>query len=204
MLRFSDISKRCARILLGSAILSFGLYNIHAPSQVTEGGILGLSLLLDHWFSISPAITSAICGALCYLVGWRILGRDFLCRSILATAAFSCFYAVFEQFPPLWPTLPEHPLTVALLGAAFVGVGCGLCVRAGGAPSGDDALAMGLSRLLHLKIQWIYLMSDLLVLGLSMSYIPLSRLSYSLLTVILSGQLVGWIENFHLTPKSHT
>ena len=35
--------------LLGSAILAFGLYNVHSISSVTEGGVLGLTLLLHHW-----------------------------------------------------------------------------------------------------------------------------------------------------------
>ena len=37
--------------IFGSAFLAFGLYNVHALSGVTEGGVLGLTLLLDHWFS---------------------------------------------------------------------------------------------------------------------------------------------------------
>ena len=37
-------------ILLGSGILSFGLYNIHERTNVTEGGVLGMTLLLQHWF----------------------------------------------------------------------------------------------------------------------------------------------------------
>jgi hypothetical protein len=40
--------------------------------------------------------------------------------------------------------------------------------------------------------------TDLTVLGLSLTYIPLSRLWYSLLTVILSGQIVGWIQHIPL------
>ncbi|MBQ8584989.1 MAG: YitT family protein, partial [Butyricicoccus sp.] len=94
------------------------------------------------------------------------------------------------------PEIANHPLLAALLGAVFVGVGCGLCVRIGAAPAGDDALAMSLSRLLHVKIQSVYLVSDLIVLGLSISYIPLTRIAYSLLTVILSGQIVGFIETY--------
>ena len=40
----------------------------------------------------------------------------------------------------------------------------------------------------------IYLVSDLLVLLISLTYIPFRRIAYSLLTVILSGQIVGWIQ----------
>ena len=86
------------------------------------------------------------------------------------------------------------PLLASIVGSIFVGVGSGLCVRVGGATSGDDALAMSLSRVTKIKIQWIYLASDLIVLLLSLSYIPLRRIAYSLLTVILSGQIIGLLQ----------
>ena len=76
----------------------------------------------------------------------------------------------------------------------FVGIGVGLSVRAGGAPGGDDALAMTLHEVLHQPIERIYLASDLIVLALSATYLPLNRLACSLLTVILSGQLIGLIQ----------
>ena len=186
--------KPCIMALTGSAILAFGLYHVHSISNVTEGGVLGLTLLLHHWLEISPLASGFVLNLLCYLLGLRMLGTSFLAYSLLSGGGFSLFYAIFEQFDPLWPQLASHPLLAAFAGAAFVGVGAGLSVRAGGAPSGDDALAMSLSQLLHQPIQRIYLISDLVVLALSISYIPLTRLAYSLLTVILSGQLIGLIQ----------
>ena len=180
--------------LLGSAILAFGLYNVHAFSGVTEGGVLGLTLLLHHWFDISPSISGLILNALCYAAGWKTLGQSFIFYSIIAGGGFSAFYAVFERFDPLWPSLAQMPLVAAVIGALFVGIGVGLSVRAGGAPGGDDALAMALHEVLHQPIERIYLASDLIVLALSATYLPLDRLGCSLLTVILSGQLIGLIQ----------
>jgi len=86
------------------------------------------------------------------------------------------------------------PLLAAVLGALFIGIGAGICVRCGGATSGDDALAMSLSKVTRVPIQWIYLISDLTVLGLSLTYLPLKNILPSLLTVVLSGQIIGWIQ----------
>lgn len=180
--------------LAGSLILAFGLYNIHALSGVTEGGVLGVSLLLRHHLGISPAVSGFVLSALCYFLGIRVLGKRFLICSALAVVSYCGFYAILEQFPPLYPGIAEMPLLAAMLGAVFVGVGIGLCVRGGGAPTGDDALAMSLSRVLRCKIQWVYLGSDLLVLLLSLSYLPLGRLLFSLLSVILSGQIIGLVS----------
>lgn len=186
--------KNCLLALAGSAILAFGLYHIHSFSGVTEGGVLGMTLLLQHWFSISPSVSGLIMNILCYLLGWRLLGKEFIGYSAVAGGGFSLFYAIVEQFPPLFPDLAEHPLIASVAGALFVGVGVGLSVRAGGAPGGDDALAMSLSHVTHINLRWIYLLTDLVVLLLSVTYIPLSRIWYSLLTVLLSGQLIGLMQ----------
>lgn len=188
--------KKCAITLLGSFILAFGLYHVHSISGVTEGGVLGATLLLEHWTGISPALTGGIMNVLCYVLGWKLLGKEFIAYSALATVGFSGMYKICEQFPHLWPGLADMPLVAALVGALFVGVGAGLCVRIGGAPSGDDALAMSISHATGWKIQWVYLMSDLIVLVMSLSYIPVSRIGYSLFTVLLSGQVIGFIQNF--------
>ena len=110
-------------------------------------------------------------------------------------------YGICECFPPIWPEIANVPLLAALLGALFIGIGAGICVRTGGATCGDDALAMSLSKITHIDIQWIYLISDLTVLGLSLSYIPLKKIGYSLLTVILSGQIIGWIQKINVKKR---
>ena len=132
--------------------------------------------------------------ATCYLFGWRILGRDFVGYSIVAGGAFSAAYALAELLPPLWPNAAETPLAAAVIGALFVGIGIGFCVRAGGAPGGDDALAMAISHLTGWNIKWPYLISDGIILLLSLSYIPAERIGWSLLTVVLSGQIIGFFQ----------
>lgn len=184
----------CITAFFASAFQAFGIYNIHAVADVTEGGVLGATLLLQHWFSISPAASSFLLNALCFALGWKVLGKAFIAYSFLAAAGYSAGYWLCEQFPPLWPQIVACPLLAALAGAFFIGIGAGICVRAGGATTGDDALAMSLSHLLKIPIQYIYLVSDLTVLGLSLTYIPFRRIAYSLLTVILSGQIIGWIQ----------
>lgn len=190
--------------MLSSAFLAFGLYHIHSLSGVTEGGVIGLNLLLDHWFNISPSITNLVANVICYALGWKLLGRKFIIYSAVATVSFSASYLIFEQFEPLWPQIADAPLLASIIGALFVGIGTGLCVKVGGATSGDDALAMCISHMLKMKIEWAYLITDLVVLGLSLSYIPISKICYSLLTVVLSGQIVGLIQRINFSKKKQS
>ena len=84
--------KSCLIALFGSAFLAFGLYHVHSFSGVTEGGVLGMTLLLDHWFHISPSVSGFIMNLACYAMGWKLLGRQFIAYSILSSASFSLSY----------------------------------------------------------------------------------------------------------------
>jgi len=199
---FQDIKlPSCIMCLLSSAFLAFGLYHVHSLSGVTEGGVLGLNLLLEYWFHISPAVTNFVVSAFCYLLGFKLLGRLFIIYSAVSVIGFSISYRILEQFDPLWPGLYEMPLVAALIGAVFVGIGTGICVRIGGAVCGDDALAMCIAHVTHMKVQWAYLITDFVVLGLSLTYIPLNRIVYSFVTVLLSGQIIGWVQKVKLPPS---
>ena len=184
----------CLVLMLGSIIQAVGIYNIHSLSNVTEGGVLGLTLLLQHWLQISPAVSSFVLNLACYALGWKALGKEFIGYSLVSICTYSVCYGILEHFPPLWPQIAHMPLLAAIAGALFIGVGAGLCVRAGGATAGDDALAMSLNHLFSWPIERVYLVSDLIVLTLSLSYIPFYRIAYSLLTVVLSGQIIGLIQ----------
>ena len=185
--------KNTALSILGAFILAFGLYEIHSFSGVTEGGVLGASLLFKNTLCVSPAITSLVMNAICYFLGWRTFGRSFLFYSAIGTVTFSLSYRLLEGTAPIFDLSP-YPLVASIIGAVFIGVGCGLSVRAGGAPTGDDALAMALSRKFKWKIESVYLVSDLVVLSLSLTYIPPKRLLFSLFSVILSRKIVGIVE----------
>ena len=194
-------TSNCLIIFLGSVIQAIGIYNVHAISNVTEGGVLGLTLLLKQWFFLSPAVTSLVLNAICYALGWKTLGKSFIAYSALSIGTYSGAYALCEQFPPLWPEIANYPLIAAIAGALFIGIGAGVCVRAGGATAGDDALAMSLNHITGWSIERIYLISDLTVLILSLSYIPFRRIAWSLLTVVLSGQIIGLIQKINFSKK---
>ena len=180
-------------ILLGSAILAFGLYNIHAQCGITEGGVLGASLLLQYWLKVSPALSCLVFDSLFFLLALRQFGKGFLKYSLTASLGFSLSYALLERFPPLLPSLAQWPLLAALAGGLFVGLGCGLIVRIGGAAGGDDALAMLLARRFRISVGASYLMGDLTVLLLSLTYLPLLKVVFSLVTVLTSSTLIDCV-----------
>ena len=189
--------KKVICIIAGTAILSFGIYNIHQQTAISEGGVLGMILLLNHWMGISPAILSPVLDCLCYLFAIKYLGKDFLKVTIATSISLSGFFFLWEKFPPFIPDLSAQPLIAAVLGGIFVGVGVGIIVRQGGSSGGDDALALVISKLTGIRLSHAYMATDFTVLLLSLTYIPFRRIAYSLVTVTISSWLIDFIKRFH-------
>lgn len=181
-------------MLLGVAILSFGLFNIHSQSKITEGGVLGMTLLLHHWLGITPGISGLCMDILCYAIGYKMLGKQFLKNALFSSVGFSVCYNLYESFGYVVPDLSSRPLIAAIVGGLFVGVGVGLVVREGGASGGDDALAMIIAKITKCRISKAYFATDFVVLALSVSYIPLKNILFSLITVTLSSFVIDKLQ----------
>ncbi len=194
------IFQKYSILLLGVMIVAFGMFNIHSRCDITEGGVLGGILLLENWFGISPSILNIILDVSCYLLGLKFLGKQFLFDALISTFSFSIFYKIFEYTGPLLPDFSDMPLIAAILGGCFVGIGVGLTVRQGGAVGGDDALALVISKVFKIKLSHAYMFTDFTVLLLSLSYIPVLRIIYSLITVTISSFLIEKIKDFK--PKN--
>ena len=194
-LNFLDLSLRSfLRIVFGSAILAFAVLNVHDQSYVTEGGILGLMLFFKKMLGIDPSISSIALDILCYILGYKILGREFIKKSLVATVLFSVFLSIFKFTGTVLPPLYDSPFTAAVVGGILIGLGCGLVVTEGGATGGDDALALAISDKFNLSLAMVYIICDVVVLLMSISYIPVTQLVFSLLTTTISSVIVGQIE----------
>ena len=187
-------------ILLGAMICSFGIHNIHQRTDITEGGILGLMLFFEHWLGFSPAYITPVLDLMCYALAFKFLGGRFIKISALSTLCVSAFFKLWEQFPPMLPDLSAWPLLASLSGAVFVGIGVGLIIRQGGSAGGDDALALTISHVTKWRLSRSYLFTDMVVLALSLTYIPVMKIIYSLISVMLSSWLVDWVQNFRKPP----
>lgn len=182
------------RVLTGCMIMAFTMVNVHIPAQITEGGILGLSLFSHKVLGLNPAIASPLMDLACIAIGVSLLGKKFRRRTALASISFAVFYKIALAVGPVLPSLYSMPFAAAILGGIGIGAGCGMVVTQGGAAGSDDVLALILAKRTRLSLARAYLFSDIVVLLLSLMYIPVLRLFYSLLTTMVSSFLIGQFE----------
>lgn len=182
------IFKRLCMVTIGTFILSFGIYNFYYQNGITEGGVLGILLILKNMFGVEVSISNILIDGILILIGFKVLGKEFFGYTLFASFAFSVIYGILEKVGFL--VTVNNDLMAAILGGASVGIGCAIIMNAGGASGGDDALAIVLSKLLRFRIGIIYLISDVSVLLLSLAYLPMRSMMYSIVAVVISGQVI--------------
>ena len=82
---------RYGMLLSGAFILAFGLFNVHSQSRITEGGVLGTTLLINHWLvflRLFPKSFWTLC-AICW--GTNIWARVSSSMQQLQPAVTHCF-----------------------------------------------------------------------------------------------------------------
>lgn len=196
MVSFRKTLRSILLIIVGSGILAFGSYNFNYQNGVTEGGVLGLILLVKNIFDISPSITNILIDFSLFALGAKFFGKKFLLCSIFATISFSASYRVFETIGFLVPDLTNHMLIGSIFAGIFVGVGVGLVLRAGGASGGDDVIALVTSKFTKLKVNHVYFLTDAVVLIMSLVYLRFNQIIFSILAVTISGKLIEVIYEY--------
>jgi len=186
-----EILKNILLVIIGSTILSFSSYNFNYQNSVTEGGILGLILLIKNIFNISPSITSLIIDLSLFALGSKFFGRQFLIYSLLSTFTFSTTYSIWENIGFLVPSFTNNMLIASVLAGIGVGIGVGLVVRGGGASGGDDVIALVANKLIKLKVNHVYLITDGIVLLLSLVYLDIKQIFFSIIAVTISGKIIS-------------
>ncbi|MCR8965415.1 YitT family protein [Brevibacillus halotolerans] len=188
-------------ILLGTFLLAFSYYHINFQNNLSEGGFVGLSLLGKYAFDWSPSITMLALDIPVILVAMMIKGRKFLINTIVAATSFSFFYELCERFSPLVFDFSNAMLLAVLLSGISTGFGLGLVLRFGGATGGDDILSLFISKLTGMSVGTVLLIFDVLVLLLSLFFLPIPQVLYTLLAVSIAGKVVTWTYEYGTKEK---
>lgn len=143
---------RLLTAVAASALMAAGVNLFIVPSNLYTGGLLGLcqvirtlvvsSLHMETTFDFSGLLYLTLNIPL-FLLAWRALGRTFVVRTIICTAANSMFLSLIPV--PKAPILAET-LASCMIGGILVGVSCGIILTCGCSTGGLDILGLFLAK----------------------------------------------------------
>lgn len=122
--------------LIGTMITGFAIGCFLTPNKIVGGGASGISTILFHTLGIQPGVSFFLLNIIFLLLGFKILGKTFVFKTLLGVALVSLFTQVFSFFP----IYIENLILAAIFGGALYGIGIGISFAGGASTGGTDII----------------------------------------------------------------
>jgi uncharacterized membrane-anchored protein YitT (DUF2179 family) len=187
----SEIKKNVSDLFLaaiGIASASIGLKAFLLPNQFFDGGVTGVSLLINQLTGFNISFAILLINIPFLLLGIKHISKPFAIRSFITILAL----AVAVHFIH-WQPLTDDKLLIAVFGGLFLGAGIGFSVRGGTVIDGTEILAIYLSKKFRTTIGTIILMFNIILFIVAALLTNIEIALYSILTYITASRAADYI-----------
>lgn len=175
-------------ILLGTLSAGFGLKGFLLPNKFIDGGVTGISLLVEVVTGIPLSLLLVAINLPFLLLGARTISRQFAVRSIIAIVILS----LLVHYVP-YPVITDDKLLIAIFGGFFLGMGIGLSVRGGAVIDGTEVLAVFASRKTSLTIGDVILIFNIIIFSFGAYILSVEIALYAILTYLAASKTVDFV-----------
>ena len=171
---------------VGAAIAAVALDFFLIPDGIIDGGVVGISIMLSHIFSLPTALFMVLINIPFLWFGYRHGGKKFVVNSLYAIAVFSLLMSLFAEQRPATDDL----FLATIFGGVILGFGVGIIVRVGGSLDGTEMLAIILSKSSFLSVGQVVLVCNLFIFGASGFVFGWDKAMYSLATYFIASKVI--------------
>ncbi|MGK9266085.1 YitT family protein [Bacillus inaquosorum] len=149
---FSHFIFRVFMILAGAASAAVSIELFLIPNDFIDGGIIGVSLILDHLFMSNPFLNFALFVVILnipfMIFGYKYIGKTFLVSGMIGIVGL----AVIESSLHHVEAITTQPILATVFGGLLLGFGVGLVIRNGGSMDGTEILGILLTKKLPFSV----------------------------------------------------
>lgn len=186
---------RFVMIALGAGLAAFSIELFLVPNEIIDGGIIGISLILDYLLSgISPLISFATLVIILNLpfmyYGYKQIGKTFVVSSIFGVVALAVIESYLHHAEPI--DLNE-PILAAVFGGLTLGLGVGLVIRHGGSLDGTEILGILLTKRLPFSVGEFVMFINIFIFGWAAFVFGLEQALFSVLTYYIAFKTIDTV-----------
>jgi uncharacterized membrane-anchored protein YitT (DUF2179 family) len=175
---------------LGIALATIGLKGFLLPNGFLDGGVTGISLLLNRVTGIDLSILILSLNLPFIFMGSKQISKAFAFRTAIAITLLASLIHFIE-----FPQITADKLLISIFGGFFLGSGIGLAMRGGGVIDGTEILALQLSRSSSLTVGDVIALFNIVLFSISAVVINIETALYSILTYVSASKAVDfWIS----------
>ncbi|KQL36505.1 YitT family protein [Psychrobacillus sp. FJAT-21963] len=182
--------KEILLIVIGSLLFAIGINYFAIPYRLSEGGIIGVTVITHYLFDWSPGIVNLLINAILLAVGYKFFDKKTMIYTVLGIIFSSFFLFITED---VGHQLNGDTLLAALFSGVFVGLGLGMMFRAGGTSGGSAILARLANQYLGWSLGKGVLVIDIIVIAGSVFIIGQEKAMYTLVAVFLGSKVIDYV-----------
>ncbi|HDR7598662.1 TPA: YitT family protein [Bacillus mycoides] len=182
--------KEITLITIGSLLFAIGINYFAIPNRLSEGGIIGLTVVTYYLFDWSPGIVNFGLNAILLAVGYKFFDKKTMVYTIIGIVETSLFLYVTEHIEY---QVNSDTLLAALFAGVFVGIGLGCMFKAGGTSGGSAILARLANQYLGWSVGKGVLIIDIVVIAGSVFIIGQEKAMYTLVAVFVGAKVIDFI-----------
>lgn len=188
-------SKDYVFIVLGLCIYAFGFTAFVLPEKVVIGGLVGVGSLVYFLTDIPVAITSYACNLLLLAIAYRIVGRQFVVRTVFGATVLNLLIGIMQPLFPE-PLIAQQTFMNIIIGGVLCGVGIGLAFTHNGSTGGTDIVAAMVSKRSNVSIGRMMIYCDFLIISSSFFlFYQIDKVVYGLVVTFLASFMTDQVIN---------
>lgn len=145
--------------MLGSLLIAVALYNFALKAEFPMTGFSGVAMIFYRLFELPIGLTTMVLNIPVAIICYRLIGRDFLLKSIRCIIISSL---MIDYIAPLLPVYQGGRMLAALVTGALGGIGYAVIYMRKSSTGGSDFIIMAVKAVRpHIKLGTIAFLSDI-------------------------------------------
>ena len=173
-------------LFLGSFLAATGLEEFLVPNQVIDGGVVGISIMLNHLTQIPLGVYLIVLNLPFLYLGYMQIGKTFTISTLFSVVSLAGWVTVLHPIEKVTDDL----FLAAIFGGITVGIGVGLIIRYGGSLDGTEIVAIILDKKSGFSVGEIVMFMNLFILGSAGLVFGWDKAMYSLVAYFIAFKMI--------------
>lgn len=187
-------------ITVGCFFYAVSINYFFISNHLAEGGVAGICLILFYLFKLPVGIMYFVINIPLLIMGWKLVGRDFLFKTLYGTSCLSFLITLTET----WKGPSNDIMLGSIYGGVLIGIGLGLIFMVNGSTGGTDVVARILNRYFDIPMGRTMLILDVVILGIATIFFGKEIVMYTLISMTIVSKAIDYFQDGYTKAKGIT
>jgi len=185
-----SILRKILGLTIGAIIYSAGLNLFLIPNHIIDGGVTGISLLVQALTRVPFSVLIVVLNLPFFYLGYKRLGAGLAVSATYAIVILSLCSSYFEQLKPA----TTDPFLSTIFGGIIIGIGVGIVIKSGGSTDGTEIVAIWMDNRTSFSVGEIIMFFNFFILGAAGFVFSWNSAMYSLIAYFICSRMIDAVS----------